>query len=85
MVNIKESSMGNKEVNGEINEKRRITPEKALEMLRSEGLDVTLEQAKNILDFLRKLANITVTKYLKEEDENDSRLICKSEYRRTGR
>ena len=65
MVNIKESSMGNKEVNGEINEKRRITPEKALEMLRSEGLDVTLEQAKDILDFLRKLANITVTKYLK--------------------
>lgn len=65
MMNIKESSMGNKEVNEEINEKRRITTEKALEMLRSEGLDVTLEQAKDILDFLRKLANITVTKYLK--------------------
>ena len=65
MMNIKESSMGNKEVNEEINEKRRITPKKTLEMLRSEGLDVTLEQAKNILDFLRKLANITVTKYLK--------------------
>ncbi|WP_133509913.1 hypothetical protein [Flavobacterium chryseum] len=57
--------MENKEVNEEVNETRKITPEKALEMLRSEGLDVTLEQAGNILDFLRKLANITVTKYLK--------------------
>lgn len=57
--------MGNKEVNEEINEKRRITPEKALEMLKAEGLDVTLEQAKSILEFLRKLANITVAKYLK--------------------
>ncbi|PWJ89255.1 hypothetical protein BC749_1242 [Flavobacterium araucananum] len=57
--------MENKEVNEEVNEKRRITPEKALEMLRAEGLDVTLEQAKNVLEFLRKLANITVSKYLK--------------------
>ncbi|WP_127341001.1 hypothetical protein [Flavobacterium] len=57
--------MENKEVNEEVNEKRRITPERAMEMLRSEGLDITLEQAKDILDFLRKLANITVTKYLK--------------------
>ncbi|WP_127341002.1 hypothetical protein [Flavobacterium cupreum] len=57
--------MENKEVNEEVNETRKITPEKALEMLRSEGLDITLEQAGNILDFLRKLANITVTKYLK--------------------
>lgn len=64
-MNVKQSNMENKEVNEEVNETRKITPEKALEMLRSEGLDVTLEQAGNILDFLRKLANITVTKYLK--------------------
>jgi len=64
MVNVKESYMENKEANEEVNEKR-ITPEKALEMLRAEGLDVTLEQAKNVLEFLRKLANITVSKYLK--------------------
>ncbi|PWJ95363.1 hypothetical protein BC749_11427 [Flavobacterium araucananum] len=57
--------MENKEVNEEVNEKRRITPEKALEMLQTDGLDVTLEQARNILGFLRKLANITVSKYLK--------------------
>ncbi|RUT67679.1 hypothetical protein D0817_25185 [Flavobacterium cupreum] len=65
MMNVKQSNMENKEVNEEVNETRKITPEKALEMLRSEGLDITLEQAGNILDFLRKLANITVTKYLK--------------------
>ncbi|RUT67681.1 hypothetical protein D0817_25175 [Flavobacterium cupreum] len=65
MMNVKQSNMENKEVNEEVNEKRRITPERAMEMLRSEGLDITLEQAKDILDFLRKLANITVTKYLK--------------------
>ncbi|TEB41665.1 hypothetical protein D0809_24340 [Flavobacterium circumlabens] len=64
-MNVKQSNMENKEVNEEVNETRKITPEKALEVLRSEGLDVTLEQAGNILDFLRKLANITVTKYLK--------------------
>lgn len=65
MVKVKESCMENKEVNEEVNEKRRITPERALEMLQADGLDVTLEQAKNILEFLRKLANITVSKYLK--------------------
>ena len=54
--------------NEETDEKRRITPEKAMEMLRAEGLDLTLEQAKNILEFLRKLANITVTKYLRKRE-----------------
>ena len=52
--------------NEETDEKRRITPEKALEMLRAEGLDLTLEQAKDILVFLRKLANSAVCKYLKK-------------------
>ncbi|MXN90928.1 hypothetical protein GR160_06775 [Flavobacterium sp. Sd200] len=42
----------------------RISPEKAWNMLKSEGLDVTLEQAGEILDFLRRLANRTVAAYL---------------------
>ena len=42
----------------------KFTPEKALEMLRSEGLDVTIEQAAEILYFLRIIANIAVLKYL---------------------
>lgn len=52
--------------NDDVNERRRITPEKALEMLKTEGLDLTLEQARDILAFLRKLANSAVCKYLKK-------------------
>jgi len=51
------------------NEKRttngRISSEKAWQMLKKGGLDVTLEQAQEILNFLRKMANITVSNYLK--------------------
>lgn len=50
--------------NEEDNGKGRISPEKAMKMLNSEGMDVTLEEAKAILDFLRKLANIAVSKFL---------------------
>ena len=42
----------------------KLTTEKALQMLRSEGLDVTIEQAEEILYFLRIIANIAVLKYL---------------------
>lgn len=56
----------------------KITPEKAQKMLKEEGMDVTLDEAKEILHFLRKLANIAVLKYL--ENEKDSRLICTGKY-----
>ena len=42
----------------------KLTPEKALQILKSEGLDVTIEQAEEILYFLRIIANIAVLKYL---------------------
>lgn len=42
----------------------KLTAEKALKMLRSEGLDVTIEQAEEILYFLRIIANIAVLKHL---------------------
>jgi hypothetical protein len=51
--------------NEQDNEKGKISPERAMKMLNSEGMDVTLDEAKAILDFLRKLANIAVSKYLK--------------------
>ena len=44
----------------------KMQPEKVVEILRQRGVEVTLEQARLILDFLRKLADITVTQYLKE-------------------
>ena len=44
----------------------KIQPEKVVEILRQKGVEVTLEEARLILEFLRKLADITVTQYLKE-------------------
>lgn len=42
----------------------KLTPEKALLMLRSEGLNVTIEQVEEILYFLRIIANIAVLNHL---------------------
>ncbi len=50
----------------------KLQPEAAMEILRQQGIKINSEQAKLILDFLRKLAEITVTQYLTNED---SRLI----------
>ena len=42
----------------------KLQPEKAVDILREEGIEVTVEQAKLILEFLKKLAEIAVTQYL---------------------
>jgi hypothetical protein len=44
----------------------RLTPQKVQEMLRQRGTIVTLEQAASTLNFIRKLANIAVSNYLKK-------------------
>lgn len=44
----------------------KLTPQKVQEMLRQRGTIVTLEQAIAILNFIRKLANIAVSNYLKK-------------------
>ena len=46
--------------------KSKITPEKAKEMLKKEGMDISLKQAKNILDLLSILAILEVNEYLKK-------------------
>ena len=38
----------------------RITPDKAIEILRKDGIDVHIEEAQIILDFLYSMANIVV-------------------------
>lgn len=53
--------------NVELGEKRRITPEKVLEMLRAKDLGVTPEQAKNILELLFEIAEIVVGTYLDKQ------------------
>lgn len=49
----------------------RITPEKALAMLKAKGMDVTLEQAGKIVEFLRRLANMTVSNYLRRKQKKE--------------
>jgi len=71
--------------NEDENERGKMTAEQAMKMLKDENVDVTLEQAGKVLDFLRLLAKVTVLNYLKKKrDEKDSGFICESEYRRTG-
>jgi uncharacterized protein (DUF697 family) len=42
----------------------KIQPEKVVELMRKYGEELTPEQAKLILEFLRKLAEIAITQYL---------------------
>jgi hypothetical protein len=66
------------------NEREKLTAEQAVKMLKKENVEITLDQAGLILEFLRKLANLTISNYLNQKDEKDSRPICESEYGRTG-
>jgi len=45
--------------------KSKLTPEKARQILKADGMEITLEQAREILFFLRKLANIAVSNHLR--------------------
>ncbi len=45
-------------------EVKRISPEKAVEILKEDGIEVTVEQAKIILDFMYEMAEIVVDQYL---------------------
>lgn len=45
----------------------RITPHKAMELLRKDGINVDIEQAKIISDFLYEMAEIVVDTYLYEQ------------------
>lgn len=65
------------------NERGKITAEQALIMLKKEKINLTLEQVRIVLDFMRKLAALTVSNYLSEKNEKDSRFVCESEYGRT--
>jgi len=53
------------------NEKWKITPEKARKMLAEEGMDVTMDQATEILSFLRFIAEGVVKKFLKDSESGE--------------
>ncbi|UCS95199.1 hypothetical protein KZP23_09410 [Echinicola marina] len=46
------------------NEVKRIPPEKAVALLKEDGIEVTVEQVKVILDFMYQMADIVVDQYL---------------------
>jgi len=48
-----------------IPERRTITPQKAVEILKQNGTIVTLEEAKLILDLMYKIAKLSVEQYIK--------------------
>jgi hypothetical protein len=48
--------------------KRKITPEKAAEILRKYGTIVSIEEATIILDFMYKLSKLTLEIILKDEN-----------------
>lgn len=51
---------------------RTITPEKAKEILAEHGREVTIEQAKIILDFMYKFAILTVKQIVKQRNTNQN-------------
>lgn len=46
----------------------KLQPEKVMDLLRQSGMEVSVEQAKLMLEFLRKLADMAVTQYLRDEN-----------------
>ena len=49
----------------------KIKPEKAAAMLRKEGMDITVEQAGQVLELLRKLADMLVSQYLESREQDE--------------
>jgi len=49
-----------------------LSPEKAVEILRQHGTIVTLEEAKLILQFMARLADIEVSQFLMKQNKKSS-------------
>jgi hypothetical protein len=48
-------------------EKRTVKPEEVVELLKKEGEHITIEQAQKVLDFMYKMAEITLSILLDEK------------------
>ncbi len=62
-----------------LTEKRNITPEMAVKILRKNGVEIDEKKAVEVLDFLYFLAKLTVDQYIKGES-----LIEKHKYEKGG-
>jgi len=51
-------------------EKRTVKPEDVIELLKKEGEDITIEQAQIVLDYMYKMAEITLSILLNEDGTN---------------
>ena len=49
-----------------------MSPEKAMELLNKYGTNVTAEEAKLIIDFLKKLAEISIRTYQNAENKMEN-------------
>lgn len=52
-----------------LNEKRTITPEKAVKILQEHGTIVTIEEAKLILDFMYKFTTLAVNQIVNNKKQ----------------
>jgi len=50
-----------------INQKRNVTPERAVEILKKHGTIVTIDEAKLILDFIYNFAILSVNQVIKNK------------------
>lgn len=44
----------------------KIRPEQAVELLRKKGIEVSIEEAVILIEFLHLLANLVIVQYLRE-------------------
>ena len=54
-------------------EKRDITPQKAIEILKKNGIEIDEKEALIILEFLYFFAKLSVDQYLKNEQKNSQK------------
>ncbi len=51
---------------GETAGKRNVTPEKAMEILKEKGVEISEKNAQELLDLMYLLAKLSVDQYIKE-------------------
>ena len=51
----------------------KLIPEKAVEILRKRGVDISVEQVAQMLELLRKFANIIVSQHLESQKHDEMR------------
>lgn len=53
----------------------RIAPDRAIKVLRKDGIDVNIEEAQIILDFLYIVAKIAIEQYVNVRENNSEIII----------